>query len=232
MPFGGRYPEHEEEAYLPYYAMDHDAVDPSMRTSGREARSPSGLSLPIGGGGRRLYVLPERGLLRLVPHTVIASILLVAFLYMVVSNASDIDTPLDMLLAIVLPLLPALYIFFLYWTREYIAIYEDRVVVNRRSYPRDAVHWVDAHKVRDYVGRVRIGRSTTPIIEDFYELVFTVTEAGHDTEHKVTVGMEDHQVSLATHELRELLPNLRVTIHEGIEDRVPTAMKAMWGPEK
>ncbi len=229
MPFREQYPE-DEEAYVPYYAMDNDPGDPIRGPPGRGARTTTGPALPFAGGSRRLYSLPERGLLILLPQTVLAVILMTAFLYMVVANASDIDTPLDMLLAFALPMLPALYLFFLYWTREYISVYEDRVIINRRSYSRDEVGWLDAYKVRDYVGRVRFGRETTPIIEDLHELVFTATEGGEDVEHKVTAGMEDQQLSLAVQELQELLPNLHVTVHRGLEDRVPTAMKMLWGP--
>lgn len=222
--------EREEEAYVPYYAMDEPTADPSEGGRGGVPPGPSGPSLPWSGGGGRLFRLPERGVLGLLLHMVIPGILLVAFLWMVVSNAGDIDTPMDVLLAIALPLIPALVIVYMYMSRQHIDVYEDRVVINRRAYPREALHYLDGYKFTDYAGYVGFGRRVTPIVEDYFELVFTVVDGGRDVERQVTLRLDDHQVSLAAHQLQELLPNLRVTIHEGVEDRVPTAMKLLYGP--
>jgi hypothetical protein len=101
----------------------------------------------------------------------------------------------------------------------YIIIYPDRVVISRASYDKSDIRWLDIYEVEDVSGYTQVGGATMPHFDEYFEMVVSVwTPAGTKA---YTFHNRDSELDLTylISRFEQLLPNLQVKRHLGVEDR-------------
>jgi len=192
--------------------------DDEEHWDGLDAWSGSEAGAPEPSPGMSLFEYPPNAKRGLYIGLAIPTFFIIAFILLLMGPIGA-EGPASIAVGILMLL------FFIAWavyaanSYTYMIVYLDRVVIRRVTYDLSDVRWLDVYEVEDVSGYTQVGSATLPHFVNYFEMVVSVWTSGGTKAY--TFHNKDSELDL-THlisRMQQLLPNLQVKRHLGVEDR-------------